>query len=422
MARDFHDIAFFRLGTFRAVLVNHPELIREILVTKQELFPKLGRQRKTIRLLDGNNLFVKQGTEWLRQRRLVQAAFHPSQMSGYAQTMVRTTRQFTERWSSGATVNFCDEMIELALAIIAKTMFDTDIGHQSEDLRKMVYMRSELFVREMGAIVRIPDWWPIPSKIRKRWVIKTTDSLIYTAIRHRRAEKRPRSDVLSALINAVDDDGKKMTDQQVRDEAVLMFHAGLDDVASVLTWLFYLVAKHPETQSRMVQEIHATMGDREPTYEDLPKFAFTEQVVKETLRLYPSTWLFTARSAAADVTVGSHQLKRGTWVFISPFVTQRDPRFFPEPLDFQPQRFSAERIKEIPRNAYFPFGAGPRMCAGIAFSMMEFVLVAITILQKFEMALDANQEPVEPQGMVTLRPNNVLQIKLTKRVNSPKAG
>ncbi len=412
LAADHGDIAAFGLGPARGVLVNHPELVREVLVAQKEKFPKLGRQTKTIRLIDGNSLFVKDGAEWLTDRRIIQSAFGPTQMPGYADDMLRITNDRTDQWTDGATIDFCDETTDLSILISGKIIFGADLNDRVERLRQMAYDRSDVFVAEMSAPFRIPDHWPLPSKRRKQNVIDTMDDVIYGIMRGKR--EKPESedkvsanpDLLEILFAASD---SSMSDSQIRDHANLLFQAGVDDIATAMVWMFYLIAGHPEIQSRIKREIADVTSGEPIRSSDLGRFEFIERVVNETLRLYPSTWIFTARKTAADTTLGGdatvrYPVKHRDWIFISPYVTQRDSRFFENPDSFHPDRFLPERFGKPQQAAFFPFGIGPRACAGAKFSIMELVLVAATVLQKFSLERAPGMDDVGPVPKVTVRP------------------
>ncbi len=416
LANEYGDIAFFSLGPIQAALVNSPALVREILVHQIDDFPKVGQQRKVIRSIDGNSLFVKTGREWLADRRVVQAMFHPSRVSEYVDKMVALVNRRTTSWVDDSVLNFEDEMIELSIMIMGRVFFDTDLDARAEVLRAAVYERSKLFMKEMRALVPIPDSWPLPSKRKKKWLIKMMDDLIYGIIDRKRAEGLVGNDLITSLLRTVENTHEG--NHQVRDHANMMFQAGADDVSTALVWLFYLIAGHPEAQEKIRNEIDRTVGSRDLKVADLPKFEFLDWVVKESLRLYPATWLFTARKAKQDVRVGNHVIEHRTWVFVSPYVTQRDSRFFEQPEEFIPERFSPVSGKPFHKHAYFPFGMGPRACAASNLAMMKLALLAATVLQRFQLELEPGQEKIEPEPLVTVRPKTGVQIRLRRKAVS----
>jgi cytochrome P450 len=219
------------------------------------------------------------------------------------------------------------------------------------------------------------------------------------------------------LLLAVDEegDGRGMTDEQARDEAVTLFNAGHDSTAAALAWIWYLVGRHPEVETRLVDEVDAALAGRDATHADVPRLAYAERVVKESIRLYPPTWTMFPREAIADVELGGYTVPCGSWVYAFPWVTHRDPRFFDEPLRFDPQRFAPGRVEQMPPYAYFPFGGGPRGCIGNTFATMEMVLILATVLQRFRVRLAADQGEVEPEALIAIRPKGGLRVKLERR-------
>src|SRR5262249_55901327 len=262
-----------------------------------------------------------------------------------------------------------------------------ELTGQAAQLGEAVRIISESAVRENSQILQLPDWLPLPSKRRKRWAIRTLDTLIWDIIRERRASGGDRGDLLSMLLLAVDEegDGRGMTDQQARDEAMTLFNAGHDSTAAGLAWIWYLLVRHPAIQEPLAAEARQVLGDRAATWEDVPKLTQTHLAVKEALRLYPPTWALIVREAITEVELGGYSIRRGGWVFLLPWVLHHDPRWFPEPDRFDPQRFAPGRVEQIPQYAYLPFGAGPHICIGQLFAPTEMVLIVATILQHFRL-------------------------------------
>lgn len=412
LASQYGDIAYFSLGKIRAVLVNHPDLIHEVLSTQIEAFPKMGRQCKVIRLIDGNSLFVKNGKAWLDDRRSVQAFFRTNHMAEYANKSVAEVQRRTENWRDDAVLDFEDETIELAVLMQGRMLFDTDLASKSQLIREAVYARSQVFMKEMRAFVHLPDSFPLPFKQKKKWLKATMDDIIYPMIDQRRMQGLKGDDLVTYLLREVPK--TREGDQQVRDHVNMILQAAADDVSSAMVWLFYLIARHPEAQIRLRKEIARTVGLRDLTLLDLPKLKFLESVVNESLRLYPPTWMFTTRKARRDVIVGGYNIKHRTWVMVSPFVTQRDGRFFDRPNEFLPDRFGDATISPHLKQAYFPFGMGPRACAAGRFSIMKLSLAAATILQRFHLELEPGQEAIEPVPLVTVRPKSAIRIRVRR--------
>jgi cytochrome P450 len=277
---------------------------------------------------------------------------------------------------------------------------------------------SETYVREAGNPFQLPDWLPLAGKRRKRWATQTLDSFVWSVLRERRASGEDRGDLLSMLLLAVDDegDGRGMSDMQARDEAMTLFNAGHDSTAAALAWIWYLVAKHAGVEARLVEEIDTVLSGRPAKFGDLPRLPYTEMVVKEALRLYPPTWSLVPREVVSGVEIAGYEVPKGAWVYVFPWVTHRDPRFFENPEQFDPERFAPGRSDKIPQYAYFPFGGGPRVCIGNSFATMETILIVATVLQSFHVRLAANQGDVEPEPLIAIRPRGGLRVAVNRRV------
>jgi cytochrome P450 len=424
MARDYGDVAYVRVGPYRSYILNHPNLTREALVTKAKCFRKWEAQKKVFRKIDGEGLINSEGDFWLRQRRLIQKAFQQRRFAHYAETAVRLTRRRLDNWAAGAALDLDREMSELALEVAGETLFGVDLRDRAAWLGETAEVLRETFIREFLAPVPLPDWLPLPSKRRMRRAIRQLDDFITGIIRERRALGEDKGDLLSMLLLAVDDqgDGKGMTDRQARDEAVTLFNASHDSTSAALAWACYFIARYPAVQERLCAEVGAVLGGRAATFEDLPRLAFAERVVKESLRICPPTPALFARQAITEVEIGGYRLAPGALVSISPYVTQRDPRWFPEPERFDPDRFAPGRVESIPEYAYLPFGAGPHVCVGNAFAMMEIALVVATLAQQFHLELLPGQDEYVPELKVSLRPKGGVWVRPVARQQAAPAG
>ncbi len=419
LGRTYGDIARFRLPLppFYIWLVNQPDLIREVLITEGKNFHKVERHTQVLKQIVGNGLLISEGDLWLRQRRLIQPAFHAGRMSRYAQVVVAHTRRMLDGWQAGTVLNMPEEMRLLTLAIIAKSLFDVEPTGKAARLSEVSQILTEMTLREVASLFTVPDWLPLPAKRRKRRALQTLDNLICEIIRERRASGEDKGDLLSMLLLAVDEksDRQGMTDRQARDEAVSLFTAGHDTAAAALTWTWYAIARHPDVETRLLREVETVLGERPATAEDVPRLPYTGMVVRESLRLYPPVWGLTSREALCDVELGGYQIPKGSWVFISPYVTHRDPRFFANPGLFDPERFATGHAERMPPCAYFPFGAGPHLCIGNTFAIQEITLVVSTILQQFRVALAPGQSEVEPVPDIIIRPKGGLRMTVSKR-------
>jgi cytochrome P450 len=420
MARRFGDMVHIQVGPIHSYLINHPDLIRAVLITQGKSFRKWERQTRVFRKIDGNGLINTEGDFWLRQRRLIQKAFQQRRLSRYAEMVVELTQRRLNSWTAGATLNFDSEMSLLSLEITGATLFGVDLRERADWLGEVAEVLRETFIREFLAPIPLPDWLPLPSKRRMRRAIQQLDSFITGIIRDRRASGEDKGDLLSMLLLAVDEqgDGTGMTDQQARDEAMTLFNGGHDSTSAALAWTCYFLARHPEVQNRLHAEVTAVLGERAATFADLPRLTFADSVVKETLRICPPTSALFTREAITDVEIGGYPLARGSLVALSPYVTQHDPRWFPEPERFDPDRFQPGRVESIPEYAYFPFGAGPHVCIGNTFAMMEITLVVATLVQRFQLELAPGQDNVVPELKVSLRPKGGVWVKPVGRAST----
>ncbi|MEM6255643.1 MAG: cytochrome P450 [Cyanobacteria bacterium P01_D01_bin.156] len=414
-ADEYGDVVAFSGLMFPGVQLNHPDQLEEVFVSKRDYFIK-DQALSILRLILGKGLLTSEGDFWQRQRRLMQPAFHRERIATYGETMVDYTNRLLSTWQPGNVRDIHQEMMQLTVEIAAKTLFGADVTDKATDIDKAMEVIIEYFgLRSTNPFLFfMPDWVPTASNLRFRRVAKRMQNLITSIVQQRRASKEEDTvDLLSMLLQARDEDGQPMSDQQLQSEIMTLLIAGHETTANALTWALYLLAQHPDIEEQLATELHTVLAGRSPTVDDYPRLAFTTQVVKETLRLYPPAWAI-GRTVAKPCEVGGVELKPGSFVFMSPWIVQRDPRYFEQPDSFIPQRWSDGFEKQLPTFAYFPFGGGPRVCIGQAFAMMELVLVLATICQQFRFDL-VNDKPVELWGAFTLRPRHGIQMALVKR-------
>lgn len=410
--REHGDVVRLRLGNLSTYVLFHPEHIEYVLRTHHENFIK-DRLTKGISPLVGQGLLTSEGEFWKRQRRLVQPAFQHGQVERYASQMVGHTLRMIEGWTEGEERELHAEFSRLTLAIAASTLFSADVGSDAEVVSSSLEIVMKYFVNPMRWF-RIRERLPLPSTRRYRRAIGRIDEIIYGLIRDRRETGNDPSDLLSRLLAARDVEGTGgMSDQQIRDEAVTIFLAGHETTALALFYTFHLLARHPEVESRMAQEIARVLDCTPPAAADVARLPYTEWVVRESMRLYPPAWGI-AREALSDCEIGGYHVARGTQLFLVQYLMHRDPRWFDEPESFRPERWAEDLIRRLPRCAYFPFGDGPRTCIGNHFAMMEAVLVLATILQSHRLVVLPGPA-LELYPSITLRPRQGLRARLERR-------
>ncbi|MBX7103322.1 MAG: cytochrome P450 [Gemmataceae bacterium] len=413
VAEKYGDFTFVRLGWVRLYFVNRPELIRDVLATKVKSFRKLGRQMRSLRKIEGEGLVVSEGTTWSRHRPVVQGSFHGRHFGGHGNVVVEYTQRRMERWTAGEPINIADEMNELALEIIAKIVFDVDLSDDAARLRDAVHSFRTEMQKEVSGSVHLPDWLPLPGKIRQKRAVQVVNDLIWSQIRERRTSDVPRNDMLAQMLTAASAAPVPISDAEIRDEAATLFVAGHDTTSAALAWFWLTLMQNPLVEERVLREIGTVLGGRTPTAADVPKLHYLERVVKESMRLYPAAAFLFGREAIEDVEIGGFTISKGSWVFIAPYVVHHDARNFPDPEVCDPERFAPGRIEQIPAYAYIPFGGGPRICIGNALATMQIILMAATVLQKYRVTLA--QPTPEHEMEVVLRPKGGLRVLVESR-------
>jgi cytochrome P450 len=326
--------------------------------------------------------------------------------------MVAGTDEMLRGWRSGITLDVHQEMMRLTLDIVAKCLFTADVTQVSHVVGEALHVSMVQHVARAKTGFLIPDWVPTAGNLRYRRAVKKLDAIIYGVLEeHRR--RGQSDDLLGMLLTARDDDGKPMTDRQLRDEVMTIFLAGHETTANALSWTLYLLAQNPEAEARLHTELDDVLGSRLPVMDDLAALRYTAQVVKESMRLYPPAWAI-GRQAKEPFEVGGYRFEPDTYVLICQYITHRDVRYFPDPERFDPDRWNEEAARKIPRFAYLPFGAGPRVCIGAAFAAMEASLLLATIAQRFRLTLDPMHRVV-PLTSITLRPKSGIKMELHSR-------
>jgi len=393
-------------------IVTHPDLVKYVMQDNHVNYTKGFNYRRMEPFL-GRGLLTSEGEEHLRNRRLAQPAFHKQRIAGFAELMARHTERMLSGWAPGAKLDVHAEMMKLTLSVVGEALFSTDITQSADDVGRALSDVLTITNDRFESIFVPPKFFPTPQNLRFNRSMEVLDTLVNGLISARRNGSEQKHDLLAMLMEARTEDGKEgMSDRQLRDEVMTMVLAGHETTANALSWAFYLLSTHPEVERRLAAEV-AQLEGRAPTLADLPKLSYTKQVMEETMRLYPPAWAV-GRRTIEDDEIGGFHIPKKTDVMLMPFATHRDPRFWENPEGFDPDRFLPENVAKRHKFAFFPFAAGPRMCIGSAFAMMEMQLVLAMVMQKFRVDLVPGQVVI-PEPRVTLRPKDGLRVTLKNR-------
>jgi cytochrome P450 len=417
LARTYGDIAHVHMAGEHLFLLNDPQLIRDVLVTNQHNFLK-GRALERARRLLGNGLLTSEGATHVRQRRLIQPSFHRDRIASYAAVMTEHADRAQQRWQDGEVVDVAQAMTRLTLGIVGRTLFGADVDAEAKNVGRALHDVLGAFWLTMLPLSELLEHLPIPAFRRSRRARAELDRIIYAMIAERRASLKDRGDLLSMLLMAQDEegDGTGMSDRQVRDEAMTIFLAGHETTANALSWTWYLLSGAPDVEARLHAEVDRVLEGRRPTLDDVARLPLVEQIVTESMRLYPPAWII-GRRAIHDYPVRDYLIPARGVVVMSPYLIHRSERLFSGADRFNPDRWTPAFKASSPPFAYFPFGGGARRCIGEAFAWMELVLVVATFAQRWRMRL-VPDHPVVPQPVVTLRLKHGLKMVVERRDSS----
>ena len=416
LKQEFGDIVHFRLGALPCFQLTHPEHLHEVLVQKAASFRKQRRLKQVFGRFEGNGLVVSDGPLWERQRRIVQPAFAPSRLPEYAALMRPCVEEMLADWNQIDRVDIVTQMRHLMLRIIARTLFSADVDDVIAPLAEAVSEIQQWSMQQMHRVIATPNWLPLWGASKARRAIKLLHREVQRIIRLRQSRKTSENDLLGQLIAATDvkGQGQRMSNRQLHDELVTMLLAGHETSAAAVTWSVWLLAKHPEIQQQVATEVERALHGRAPTFADIPQLAGVEQVFKEAMRLFPPVY-FLSREAVDKVEVGGYVFPPNSQVFLVPYLSHRDSRWFAEPERFDPLRFTHDSEAQLPPCCYFPFGAGPRACVGRGFAMLEGTLVLAAILQMFELQTPLGASEPVPAWQLSLHPQGKLEIAICSR-------
>jgi cytochrome P450 len=421
-AHQYGDIVRFRMSGERAVFINHPDYIRQVLVTDHAKYGK-SRALERARKLLGDGLLTSDGADHQRKRRQVQPAFHRAQIAAYAETMVESAARMADRWVDGAAIDVSTEMMRLTLSIVARTLFGVDLEAKADTVGRALTNVLETFWLTLLPFSDVIEAFPLNALRKSAAARAELDALIYGMMADRRAHPRtwspirgpqtdpgaPPDDVLSMLIRAQwQDDAGGMTDREIRDEAMTLLLAGHETTANALMWTWYLLSQSPHVAARVHDEVDHVLAGRNASAESVEALPYIIRVVTESLRMYPPAWSI-GRRAKDPTAIGDYHIPAQSLVFMSQWVMHRDARFYADPAEFLPDRWTPEFRASLPKHAYFPFGGGPRHCIGESFAWMELVLLVATIAQRWDLRLVPGH-PVATQPLITLRSRNGMRM------------
>jgi cytochrome P450 len=401
-ARKFGEISHFRLGFRHIYLIDRPDVIEEVLVHNASAFRK-SKMLQLARVMLGDGLLTAEGEHHLRHRKLIQPVFYRDRLAGYARTVTECAMRARSRWQPGQTFDVAQEMQRLTLAVVGRTLFGSDVeedaAHIGTALSDLLSAFDTMLMPGAALLQRLSLTPRLRRVSRAR---RELDRFVYRMIAERREKRANYGDLLSLLIDASAEGSGRLTDTEVRDEALTLLLAGHETTANALTWTWYLLSQHPEAEARFHQELRDILGDREPEWDDIPRLSYTERVLSESMRLYPPAWAI-GRQNQAQLRLFNSLVRAKSIVVMSPWVTHRNPTLWPDPERFDPDRFLPEEKARRPKFAYFPFGGGPRVCIGERFAWMEAMLVLAAVGRRWRFCL-VRGHPVQVHARLTLRP------------------
>ena len=411
-ARDYGPLASFRVGPRRLFLASAPDLIEQVLVTDAKHYIKhFGAQ--AFRPVLGNGLVTSEGAFWRRQRKLVQPAFLKACVASYAPVMAEQTERMLASWTPGKSVQIDYEFEALTSKIALKTLFNLDDPGDGERFSDTLKLAFDLMTARLHRIFKLPLWVPTPANRRLQRAVAELDRRVHGFIATGQSRQKPGTDLLSRLLLAQHEDGTRMTNRQLRDEAMTLYLAGHETTALTLTWTWYLLSQHPHVEEKLVSEWQSVLAGAPPTVEQLSSLPYTAAVIAELTRLFPPVYVI-GREATVDLELGGYRVKRGYTVLMSQWVSHRDPKYFPSPEEFRPERWENGLARRLPKFAYYPFGGGRRICVGADFSLMEAAIILATVGQRCRFTLDPDAT-IEIKPQITLLPAYGMPATLQRR-------
>lgn len=387
----YGDVFVTRVLTGQSYFIRDPEIVNAINVTHAKYIGKPKVVKQMWKPFLGNGLVPNDGDSWKRQHKLLMPGFHKTRVDAYAPTMAEYTADMVRGWTNGEQLDFRQEMVELTLRVVAKTLFDTDLAHDSETVHQAMADICEALIDHAQTPIPTPRWWPSERNKRMVRALDAMDGVIERLVEARRKQNKDRGDLMSQVVFATDEQGS-MSTKQMRDELMTLIFAGHETTAHTLTWAWYLLATNRDKLAKAQAEIDQTLGGKAIGADDLSDLPYLEMCLKESLRRLPAVWIF-AREARTDLRLGDYFFPKGAILAISPLATGRNAKYFDEPSEYRPERWTRESERQLPRGAYVPFAGGPRVCLGKQFAMMEMRIILGTLIQNVDINLLHGFEP-----------------------------
>jgi cytochrome P450 len=407
-----------QIGSRIMTVIWHPTDIKQVLLDNAKAYGKSEGYKAVQRML-GNGLLNSEGDFWLRQRKLIQPAFHLSKIAGMTNLMADTCGNILKQWEQkpqGAVIDLSAELMRITLEIVTNALFSTDVSQNVEMVHKHMGVLLEYAYYRIVSPIKLPEYVPTPGELHFRKARSEFDALIYGIIAKRKQQPGNYNDLLDMLLASIDEDTNTgMTEEQLRDEIITLFMAGHETSANALAWCFYLLSQSPEVTTRMRNEIERVTGGQTVRFEHLSELKFVNQVIQETLRLYPPAWVIGRRSLHGD-TIAGYRIPANRTIVVSPYATHRHPDLWDDPDHFNPDRFTSEEVKKLIQPGkfqYIPFGGGARMCIGYNFALLEMQLVLAMILPHYSIELPQGAK-VQTEPLITLRPKNGLKMSISR--------
>ncbi len=414
IGKEEKDLVSMRVGFFGIYMASTARAAHEVLVEKADAFVKSRGLSVFARPLLGDGLLTSEHDVHKRQRRMMAPVFAHKRIASYGDVMVEKTLAAAGRMQKVPHADIAEEMMRLTLEIVGKTLFDAELAGEASAVGEAVTFSMRQMMDAMVRLVPTPPNVPTPGNLRLKAAVRRLDDIVYGMIRERRASGIDHGDMLGMLLATRDaDDGSGLTDREVRDQAMTILLAGHETTANALAWTFYLLGQHPVVRENVEREVDSVLAGRPATVADLPNLPYALSVLKEAMRLYPPAYMI-GRRATREITIGQARVAKNQVVIVNVVGIHRQKNAFPDPDRFDPERFTPEREKALPPHAYLPFGAGPRICIGNHFALMEGHLLLATLAQKLRFEL-VSKKPVETEPLVTLRPKGGLPARVVAR-------